>query len=611
MSALIDTDQAPLCACGKPVWIKKTGECRTCYKRRYYREHRAAVDPAPGATLFDDLDAVHELPAVAPLPLPTTGTARPERKPRAKRAGTPTSRVEPRISEMPSRPPSIGSTLFTQISTENWEEIRDQALTPQNLTELAGSTTDREEFIHGGALLRLWGPRALPSAVMVPSMLLVHDMLAAGRPNNAVLKPRRSTKSTSFIVESLGRAQGREDFRAAIFTGTSGKAGRSRFAKDVAPHIERLYPNPRTDPVYLRRAAGQESVNFRETNSFVMWASTIDDLRGEAFDFVLVDEAGEPERDEAREILASALPTIDTRPGAQIAVSGTGGRFLTGNLLWEWLERGDTGVVRYCAPQYTTEEELAAWEPDDEHPAAHVRELVELTHPGLKAGLTTLENIHANYVAMEREVFAAEYLGIFRDSAGGGGLINLDKWNSLADENPDELPEPPQRFAMGMAVHHNQTSASLVAAWRDKHGTACILLLDHRRGVDWVADRAVSLARKYRVEVAHETQGPAMVEVEWMQRQSPRPRLRPFTWPMIQTASAGLVKAIDQGQLHHWSQDPVNDAALKVVKRMSGPTRWTLGRRDFEDDITPLEAAMMALHTYDQSRTKFTGAVFV
>ncbi|QDZ14240.1 hypothetical protein [Humibacter ginsenosidimutans] len=613
MSAVPDADAAPLCACGKPVWIIKTGECRTCYRRRYYREHRAAVDPTPGPTLFDDAAVLEHLPLPAPVTKdesPSTKRARPTA---SKRSTTPRRRAtstDAAVSETALQPPPVGSTLFTQISTDNWEETRDQVLAPQKLTELAGSDQDRAAFIRGGELLRLWGPRKLPNGIVVPSMLLMHDMLAAGRPNNAALKPRRSTKSTGAIVEALGRAGTREDFRAVVFTSTSGKAGRSRFLRDVAPNIERLYPDPRTDPVYLRKAAGQEAVLFRETNSFVAWASTVDDLRGEAFDFVIIDEAGEPERDKAEEILASAMPTIDTRPGAQIVAVGTGGRYLSGNLLWEWLERPDTGVIRYAAPQYTTEEELSAWEPDDEHPAGHVRELVELTHPGLKAGLTTLENIYSNYVTLDREKFAAEYLGIFRDPAGGGGLINLERWNSLFDPD-EELPEPPSRFSMAIAVHPDQTCAAIVGAWRDEKGTACLLVLDHRNGVDWVADRAVALSRKYRAEIAHDTQGPVMVEAEWMQRQSPRPRLRPFSWPMVRTASAGIVKAIDQSQVHHWNQEPLNAAATVVVKRLSGPSNWALGRREREDDITALEAAAMALHAFDQGRPRFTGTVFV
>ncbi len=41
-----------VCACGGPVFIKKTQECRTCYHRRYHREHYTPKPPPPrrGAT---------------------------------------------------------------------------------------------------------------------------------------------------------------------------------------------------------------------------------------------------------------------------------------------------------------------------------------------------------------------------------------------------------------------------------------------------------------------------------------------------------------------------------------------------------------------------------
>lgn len=31
------------CACGNDVFVKKTGECKTCYHRRYAREHRDEI----------------------------------------------------------------------------------------------------------------------------------------------------------------------------------------------------------------------------------------------------------------------------------------------------------------------------------------------------------------------------------------------------------------------------------------------------------------------------------------------------------------------------------------------------------------------------------------
>lgn len=36
-----------MCQCGQPVYVKKTGECQTCYNRRYYLAHKPPREPAP------------------------------------------------------------------------------------------------------------------------------------------------------------------------------------------------------------------------------------------------------------------------------------------------------------------------------------------------------------------------------------------------------------------------------------------------------------------------------------------------------------------------------------------------------------------------------------
>ena len=58
----------------------------------------------------------------------------------------------------------------------------------------------------------------------------------------------------------------------------------------------------------------------------------------EAFDLVLCDEAGELDPEKAEALLAGILPTLDTRPTAQIVVAGTPGEVRAG-LLWTRLER--------------------------------------------------------------------------------------------------------------------------------------------------------------------------------------------------------------------------------------------------------------------------------
>lgn len=42
-----------MCECGAPVFIKKTGECQSCYNRRYHTEHRRISAPKVVVTRID------------------------------------------------------------------------------------------------------------------------------------------------------------------------------------------------------------------------------------------------------------------------------------------------------------------------------------------------------------------------------------------------------------------------------------------------------------------------------------------------------------------------------------------------------------------------------
>lgn len=516
--------------------------------------------------------------------------------------------VDAEVFEAASQPPpSAANVLYPILSS--WEELRSSGIRPLHLSELAGSDEDRLEFLRGAEYLRLVGPRAIRGASLQPQQLIVHDMLAAGHGSNGIMFPRRSSKTTSLLGEALGRAENREDYRVAVLTATTGKAGRSRFMRDVVPHLERLYPDEATAPFKLRRGAGTESVTFKESAGFVAWLSSIEDARGEAFDFVIADESQDPEPERAVDILAAVLPTIDTRPGAQIVFAGTVGKYRTGNLLWDQLETGRAGrggIAEYAAPDSTSEDELASWEPDDEHPAGHVRELIELAHPGV-GRLTTLDAMRDRYDKLKREAFTAEYLGIWPASDGSRGILNMEKWRGGAQTG--ELPtDPPEHFALAVAVHPDQLSASIVAAWRDGP-KAQLLMLDHRPRTDWLPDAAVRLSRLYKTPIIHDVQGAVTVEVEQMQRKTPRPRLLPQSFPNVKTAAALLVKEVESGRVQHWDQEELNEAARIARKRSVGPTSWALGRVNPGDDITPLEAAAMALRQYDESKPRMRAPV--
>lgn len=482
-----------------------------------------------------------------------------------------------------------------------WTALRKRALTPRNVSDLRTTQTDRDEFLRGAELLRFHGDRAMPGRRPHGQQLLVCDVLAAGHQRNVILLPRRSSKSTSVIAVGLGRAERREDYRVGILTLTSGKAGRSRFLKDVAPALERLYPDKATRPFKVVKSAGQERVEFLESGGSVSWLSSIEDLRGEAFDLIILDEAGDAGIDKVVEVLAAALPTLDTRPGAQIVAAGTAGRFRTGNLLWDWLalaRAGRGGILDYSVDELElTDGMLAGWEPTEAHPTACVKDLVLRAHPGVGT-LTTLESIRNNFESMPLEKFAAEYLGVFQDIGGGALLIRPRSWQQAGTSAALPVPD---HYALGLACHPDQAVAAVVAAWRDAEGTAHIMVDDHRRGVDWVAPYLAKFAGK-RVSIGYDTfSAVAQVEIQKLERMRGRvPRLEGRNTAFIRQAAALFIDDLNQARMVHYHQDPMDQAAAVAIKRKIGLYGWGFGRALADDDITALEAAAIALKLYDE-----------
>lgn len=492
----------------------------------------------------------------------------------------------------------------------NWIAHRDKVLEPTSMSELVTSEQYRQEFLEGARLLRFDGERAIGGRKPQPQQLFIADILNAGHQRNTLLVPRRSSKSTTVNAVGAGRAAHREDYRVGVLTLTSGKAGRKRFLKDVATPIENLYKDKRTRPFRVSRIAGMEGLDFTRSGGGTMdWLSTLDDVRGEAFDLFILDESGEPNDPEyIEEVRSAVLPTLDTRPGAQVVSIGTAGRFRAGNMLFDALETGRAGIGGIAAwnfPEDLTEAELSDWEPTEENPEGRARELIELHHPGVGT-LTTIESIKENFDEFSREKFAREYGNIFGTVGEAVGLLNAINWAECG--TGADLPTPPDEFEFATVAHPDQLAASLVAAWRDDEGRAVLLMIDNKRGVEWMRKAAPAFARKYQRHITFDSASPVLARfaIGWDRLRNPKPRLRQLGFMDVKKAATLIVDEVERKRVLHYRQPELDDAAKKVVKRKAGVNGWALGRdpKKPEDDITPIEAAALALLAYDEAKPK-------
>ena len=485
-----------------------------------------------------------------------------------------------------------------QPELERWEAIRDAGIPPLFQSKLDDSEAARTDFIVGAYMLGLIGR----GKVLTPQQYRAADVINSGNESIAILMARRSTKTTAAFCIALGRCRRRGDYMVAFTTCTTAKKAGERFYKDIVMPLERVYRDPDSRPFQIMRGKGAEAIRFPNGSVFQLVAPEGDAFRSDAYDLIILDEAGAAGVEMSDDLKQGVLATMDTRDGAQLIVAGTAAKFREGNLLWEYLVDGragtnDTGILEYAAPDSTTDEELAAWEPDDLHPGARAKELVLAAHPGIGT-LTTLDKIHSRYNKLSHAAFAEEYLSIFGTIGVTSGIFNLDKWTAAG--NDGKLPRPPERFTMAIAAHPDQHTACIVAVWRVRR-KARILVLEHSAGVDWLSKRARELAVKYKTPIVHDTNGAVTVEVETLARMRPKPRLLPQTFPNIKTAAALLVKEVDEGRVEHFNQDELTSAIKLAKKRSVGPTAWALGRRNPEDDIICAEAAAMALRVYDET----------
>lgn len=499
-----------------------------------------------------------------------------------------------------AQPPAYGSDEFL---SERWDPVRDSGIRPLHQSKLGADPEARREFLEGARLLGVFGRRK----ELKPQQLRLSDVCAEPWSTVGVLMPRRSSKTTSLFAVALGRCAEREDYLAAYTTCTTGIKARQRFKQDIVKPLQKLYPNPKEAPFRIYTSGGSERIEFANGSVFQVLPPIGEAFRSDAWDMIVLDEAGESSPEMSEDLLAGALATMDTRPDAQLVVAGTAAKFRDGNLLWTTLAdgrlgRASTGIMEYAAPDDTDETTLLDWDV--------VQGLVLAAHPGVGT-LTTLDVVRQRWEKLTPRQFAEEYLSIFGTVGAAEAFVDLEAWQHGATKG--DLPDMPTDRAVGLAVavHPDQSCAAVMAAWRDDAGKACMLVVDYRAGTKWVAKRAKELAAKLRTPIVYDNAGTVLVEVEVMQRMRPRPRLDPQTWGNVSTAAGLFMKENAERNIVHWDQDELNSAVRLATKRGTATSaRWAFGRREPGESIICLEAASLALRWVDEHPRKAKAKAF-
>jgi hypothetical protein len=336
------------------------------------------------------------------------------------------------------------------------------------------------------------------------------------------------------------------------------------------------------DDVHLLKGAGYERVDIKGS-SFVVLAPTDKAFRSKAFDVVIVDEAGSDDAD-GEELLSALLPTMDTSWLGMLILMGTAGEFRAGNLLWNGLHDPDASVVDYSLGDAIELDLLRDWE--------YVSAKLEQYHPGVGT-LTTLAKLKRNYALLKPELFAREYLGLWGDKGGAGGMFSADQLANLYLPTK-VLPDPPKRFALAVAA--SDSHAAIVCAWRED-GVGRLLVIRHGEGRTWLPVAARDLARKYRVPIVLDPSASQVMQdvKQRIEQIRPAPTLALQEYEDVGAAHERLKLDIENGLVSHYGQESLTGALL-AVKQLQMGRKWKFHS---EGDITPAQAATLALRHYD------------
>jgi hypothetical protein len=419
---------------------------------------------------------------------------------------------------------------------------------------------------------------------LYPQQFEIGECLDRLRPLSAIVMSRRSAKTESVLLWVFAMMQERPGLQVAFTMATTREAARAKFMADVWPIMDELADIH--DDVKVYRGQGFEGAHMGGS-SFVVVAPNDKAFRSKAFDIIIVDESGAAEPDVVEHLMPALLPTLDTSDLGMLILMGTAGDYRAGNLLWDALHDDDAAVVDYSPGDVIDVAALADWD--------YAEAMLEMYHPGIGT-LTTSERIKRNWALMTPKAFAQEYLSVWGNAGGDGGLFNSDQWT--AGLLLEKLPTPPKRFALGVAA--SDDSAAIVAAWRDEHGQARIVQLDGRAGRAWLPSAARDLARRYRVPVVLDPRSNTiMADVKQaLEQLRPAPRLEVQDYESVAAAHERMKLEVERGTVSHYGQQSLTDAFL-AVKRVQMGAKWKFASMKEGIDITPAQAATLALRYYD------------
>lgn len=399
--------------------------------------------------------------------------------------------------------------------------------------------------------------------------------------------PRQSGKSTLILAKSTHRCTATRFYgprQRLVYTAQTRQKAREKWEEDYLAELQasRVFRN-RIDP---HKGNGNEHIRFKNGSRFGIEANTEKAGHGGTLDETYIDEAFAQVDWRLEQAFG---PAMITRANKLLAWISTAGWLGASPYLEEKVKIGRRTVVEdrrtgLCYFEWSAPEDC---DPGDE---SVWRDCM----PALGHTIT-IEAVRAEYQkaldADKLHEFMRAYLNIWVPKmVYEPDLIDMDVWGDLAD--PES--QPARGPIYGVAVSPDRTMSAVAVAGAREDSRKHIDVGRHDTGTAWVVEFCKDLdSRRGDAKFMVDGGGPAKSLIGDLRNAG-------LDVEVIGTSDLGaayglLMDLIAADQLRHRNQVSLNTAVKSVKKRSLGDGASALGRKASGQDITPLEAAQLAL----------------
>jgi hypothetical protein len=199
-----------------------------------------------------------------------------------------------------------------------------------------------------------------------------------------------------------------------------------------------------------------------------------------------------------------------------------------------------------------------------------------------------VDTIRNERLALPPEEFARERLGWWDEPGSLEHIFGAEKWARCAIPPVDEPPTAGMAVGVAVSIDRAWTSISAAVPLAGRH---LVGVLARQRGTAWVVAEVVRIQQTYRCDVVIDKRGPAADLIDLLKEAGVT--VAEASTADVLDASAAFYDQVQTGEIAHMSHPELEDAVRGAQKRPVSD-RWAVGRKTSLNDVSPLEAAILA-----------------